>query len=292
MDKTIPTTRDQQRPRAMIDSVSWARLPWWGFIIIITGLILAYLILADPNYNATFQFLRVGVATTVRITFFSYILAVILGLITGIARTSTNPIPYTISTLYVEVVRGVPMIVLILYIAFGIVPIGITLINFLGDLGISLTSGSGLEPFFLGLSEFTIRKISMEMRGVIALGIGYGAYEAEVFRAGIQAISKGQIEAARSLGMTYFQSMRFIVLPQAIRAVLPPLGNDFISLLKDSALLTVLAVNELTQLGRKRRSSTFRVFETFNVVVFLYLMLTLVLSGGVRYLERRMKIED
>jgi polar amino acid transport system permease protein len=213
-------------------------------------------------------------------------------LITGIARTSKNAIVYTISTLYVEVVRGVPMIVLILYVAFGIVPIVVTLINWVGNMGVGLASGTSIEPLFFRLTEFTIRNISMELRGVIALGFGYGAYEAEIFRAGIQAIGKGQIEAARSLGMTYFQSLRFIVLPQAIRAVLPPLGNDFISLLKDSALLTVLAVNELTQLGRKRRSSTFRVFETFNVVVFLYLILTLFLSGGVRYLERRMKIDE
>ena len=288
----MEATSEERRPRAIIDSIPWAKLPWWGFILIISGLVIAYLILRNDNYNATFLFLKEGVVTTIRITFFSYILALILGLITGIARTSKNTIIYTISTLYVEVVRGIPMIVLILYIAFGIVPIFIILINWLGVLGVSLTSGTSLESFFIQWTEFTIRNISMEMRGIIALGFGYGAYEAEIFRAGIQAVGKGQIEAARSLGMTYFQSLRFIILPQAIRAVLPPLGNDFISLLKDSALLTVLAVNELTQLGRKRRSSTFRVFETFNVVVFLYLILTLVLSGGVRYLERKMKIED
>lgn len=288
----METTSEQRRPRAIIDSIPWAQLPWWGFILIISGLVIAYLIFADPNYNATFLFLQEGVFTTIRITIFSYIVALILGLITGIARTSKNTVIYTISTLYVEIVRGIPMIVLILYVAFGIVPLFVTLINWIGSLGVGLAGGTSLESFFLGLTQYTIRNISMELRGIIALGFGYGAYEAEIFRAGIQAIGKGQIEAARSLGMTYFQSLRFIVLPQAIRAVLPPLGNDFISLLKDSALLTVLAVNELTQLGRKRRSSTFRVFETFNVVVFLYLLLTIVLSGGVRYLERKMKIED
>ncbi len=286
------STSEQRRPRAIIDSIPWARLPWWGFILIISGLVIAYLILANPNYNATFLFLVEGAITTVRITIFSYILAIILGLITGIARTSKNPIIYTISTLYVEIVRGIPMIVLILYVAFGIVPLFVTLTNWIGSLGVDMAGGTSLEPFFIGLTQYSIRNISMELRGIIALGFGFGAYEAEIFRAGIQAIGKGQIEAARSLGMTYFQSLRFIVLPQAIRAVLPPLGNDFISLLKDSALLTVLAVSELTQLGRQRRASTFRVFETFNVVVFLYLMLTLVLSGGVRYLERKMKIED
>jgi polar amino acid transport system permease protein len=288
----METTKEQPRPRAVIDSIPWARLPWWGFLLILAGLAIAYLILVDSNYNATFQFLKEGVITTIRITFFSYIVALILGLITGIARTSKNTLIYTISTLYVEVVRGVPMIVLILYVAFGIVPIIVTLVNLLGQAGVSLASGTSLEPFFTQWTEFTIRNISMELPGVIALGFGYGAYEAEVFRAGIESIGRGQYEAALSLGMSYFQLMRFIILPQAIRRVLPPLGNDFISLLKDSALLTVLAVNELTQLGRKRRSSTFRVFETFNVVVFLYLILTLALSSGVRYLERRMKIEE
>jgi polar amino acid transport system permease protein len=100
------------------------------------------------------------------------------------------------------------------------------------------------------------------------------------------------MEAARSLGMSYIQAMRYIILPQAIRRVLPPLGNDFIALLKDSSLVTVLAVNELTQLGRLRRASTFRVLETFNVVAFLYLCMTLVLSAGVRLLERAFKYEE
>ena len=130
------------------------------------------------------------------------------------------------------------------------------------------------------------------MRFIIALSLGYGAFEAEIFRAGIQSISKGQMEAARSLGMSYIQSMRFIILPQAIRRVLPPLGNDFIAMLKDSSLATVLAVNELTQLTRIRRSSTFRVMEAFLVAAFLYLVMTLLLSGVVRMLERKMKIEE
>jgi polar amino acid transport system permease protein len=137
-----------------------------------------------------------------------------------------------------------------------------------------------------------IRSISMEWRGIIALALGYGAFEAEIFRAGIQSIGKGQMEAAKSLGMTYFQAMRFIILPQAIRRVLPPLGNDFIACLKDSSLITILAVNELTQMGRLRRAATFRAMETFNVVAFLYLSMTLVLSLFVRWLEHRMKIEE
>ena len=138
----------------------------------------------------------------------------------------------------------------------------------------------------------SIRSIPTEVRGILALAIGYGAFEAEVFRAGIVSIGKGQMEAAKSLGMTYLQSMRYIILPQAIRRVLPPLGNDFIAMLKDSALLTVLAINELTQLSRLRRASTFQIMVTFNVTAFMYLSMTLLLSAGVRWLEKKMKIEE
>jgi len=113
-----------------------------------------------------------------------------------------------------------------------------------------------------------------------------------VFRAGIQSIQRGQMEAARSLGMSYFQGMRYIILPQAIRRVLPPLGNDFIAMLKDSSLISVLAVRELTHLGKLNRSRTFRTFETWNTVAFLYLVLTLSLSLVVKYMERRMAYEE
>jgi polar amino acid transport system permease protein len=288
----METTRSMDERPGIVDRLQLNKLPWWGIVILVSALAITYLILTNDNYQDTFIFLKDGVVTTIRITFFAYLLSLVIGLLTGIARTSKNTFVYTIATLYVEVIRGIPMIVLILYIAFGVVPLFITFVNYLGNVGLDPSTGTALEQLFLYLSEYTIRNISMEFRGILALGIGYGAYEAEVFRAGIQAISRGQMEAARSLGMSYFKAMRLIILPQAIRAVLPPLGNDFISLLKDSALLTVLAVNELTQLSRKRRSSTFRVFETFNVVVFLYLAMTLLLSAGVRYIEKRMKIED
>jgi polar amino acid transport system permease protein len=230
-----------------------------------------------------------GVYTTLRITFFSFLIATILGLLAGLARVSKNPILYNTATLYVEIVRGVPLVVLMLYIAFALIPVLVIAIQGLGGWGLEHFPGI---RFFQSLADFTIRAIPMEGRAVIALGIGYGAYEAEVFRAGIQSISKGQMEAAKSLGMTYFQAMRFIILPQAIRRVLPPLGNDFIACLKDSSLATVLAVNELTQYGRLRRASTFRVLETFNVVAFLYLSMTLLLSALVRTLERKMRIDE
>lgn len=273
--------------------ISWDKKistwPWWAIALVGTGLLLIYLILASPKYNETFFYLTQGIYTTLRITFFSFLFATILGLCTGLGRVSKNVILYNVSTLYVELVRGIPLVVLLLYIAFALFPVFVEVIQGLGDWGLALLPNSG---FFQSLTEFTIRVVPMEGRAIIALAFGYGAYEAEVFRAGIQSISKGQMEAAKSLGMNYIQSMRFIILPQAVRRVLPPLGNDFISCLKDSSLATVLAVNELTQLGRLRRASTFRVLETFNLMAFLYLAMTLVLSGAVGWLERRMKIVE
>jgi polar amino acid transport system permease protein len=267
-------------------------LPWWAIILVATGLTLTYLILANVNYRETFQYLVNGIVVTLRITLMAYATATVLGLIAGLARTSKNVAVYTVSTLYVEAVRGVPLIVLMLYVAFILLPAVLALLQSLGAWGMSVGAAGPLSGLFRALQDLSIRSINLEARAIVALGVGYGAYEAEVFRAGIQSIGRGQMEAARSLGMSYPQAMRYIILPQAIRRVLPPLGNDFIACLKDSSLATVLAVNELTQLGRLRRASTFRVFETFNVVTFLYLAMTLLLSAGVRVLERRMKIEE
>jgi len=278
-------------PGAPSGIVNVSRLPWWGIIIVAAGLALTYAILATPTYHETFNYLVDGVAVTLRIAFSAYILATIIGLVTGLARTSKNQVLFTISTLYVETARGIPLIVLMLYVAYIIIPAVVTMVKGIGTWGVGLGQAS-IEPIFASLATLSIRQVNTEMRGIIALAIGYGAFEAEIFRAGIQSISRGQMEAARSLGMTYAQAMRFVILPQAIRRVLPPLGNDFIACLKDSSLLTVLAVNELTQLGRLRRASTFRVIETFNVVTYLYLAMTMVLSAVVRFIEERMRIEE
>ena len=267
-------------------------VPWWALIIIATGLFILYLILSDKNYSDTFNFLKAGIAMTLYITLVAFPIATVLGLITGLMRTSKNTVLYTIATIYVEVIRGIPLVVLILMVAFALVPLYVELVKGLGAWGLAQFGPDILGGWFTKMSTYSIRTIPMEIRAVIALAFAYGAFEAEIFRAGIQSISRGQMEAARSLGMRYFQAMRFVILPQAIRAVLPPLGNDFIAMLKDSSLATVLAVPELTQMTRVRRASTFRVMEAFNVAAFLYLSMTLVLSGAVRLLERKMKIEE
>jgi len=266
-----------------------SKWPWWVIALVLVGLAVIYLILASPNYQSSFIYLIQGVYTTLRITVFSYLIATIIGLLAGLARVSKNVFLFNISTLYVEIIRGIPLVVLLLYIAFALFPVFVDMVKGLGIWGLGIIPNS---RFLLSMSVFSIRTVSMEGRAIIALGFGYGAYEAEVFRAGIQSIGKGQTEAARSLGMTYLQAMRFIILPQAIRRVLPPLGNDFIACLKDSSLATVRAVNELTQLGRMLRASNFRVLEVFNIMAFLYLSMTLLLSGAVHWLERKMKIAE
>jgi len=273
-------------------SDSLQNVPWWALILALLGLFFLFQILSNENYHKAFVFLLAGIRLTLIITAVAYVIAAIIGLITGLGRVSDRLIPYTISTLYVEVIRGVPMLVQLIYIAFVVVPMGISAAN---AAGLWILHTPALASVLHGpaqwLTERSIRNVDMTTRGIIGLAIGYGAYEAEVYRAGIQSIEKGQMEAARSLGMSYFQAMRYIILPQAVKRVLPPLGNDFIAMLKDSSLLSALAVRELTQLGKLNRASTFRTFETWNTVTFLYLTMTILLSMLVKLLERRMSID-
>jgi polar amino acid transport system permease protein len=284
-------TLERGSPAARRD-LGFSRLPYWAFIIAALGLLITYLIFSNVNYRDTFFFLWAGINTTIRMTLIAFPIATAIGLIVGLCRISKNVVLNNLATLYVEMVRGIPLIVLILYTAFVAVPVLRDFLVIVGNWGLGWAGDGFLSNFFLRLSTFSIQSITMEARAIVALAIGYGAFEAEIFRAGVQSIGKGQMEAARSLGMSYFQSMRYIILPQAIRRVLPPLGNDFIALLKDSSLATVLAVPELTQMGRLRRASTFRYLETFNVVAYLYLAMTLMLSALVRFLERRFKYEE
>jgi polar amino acid transport system permease protein len=272
-----------------IRGVSGKDVPLWAVFVVAIAVLFIYTVLNSEKYQDTISILLFGrpeagalegILLTIRITLSAFAIAMVLGLITGLARTSNNVIIYNIATFYVEVIRGMPLVVLMLYVAFVLLPV---VINGFVSLGESLNIAF--------MANASIRDVSFESRAIFALAFGYGAYEAEVFRAGIESIERGQMEAARSLGMTYFQAMRYVILPQAVRRVLPPLGNDFISCLKDSSLATVLAVPELTQLGRVQRSSTFRVFEVFNSVAMLYLSMTLVLSYLVKRLERRMSGE-
>lgn len=169
--------------------------------------------------------------------------------------------PLTVfAELYIDLIRGVPMLVVILYIGF-------------------IVTGA--------IRDVTGLSLNMYSRGVAALSIGYSAYMAEIFRAGIQAIPKGQFEASRSLGLSAWQTARFIVLPQAIKIVIPPLGNEFIAMLKDTALLSVISVRETTQRMREFSSNTFLNFPPYNTAAILYVILTLAASSLMKWVERK-----
>ena len=264
------------------------KLPWWALLIALAAVLIVFSILTSPVYQDAFNFIKEGIVTTIRVTVIAYGLSLIGGLLLGLGRVSKNVILYNLATFYVEIVRGIPMLVIILYGAFVVVPLSLELINGLGNLMVKLVPLAGLGRAF---QQINIQQVDMSGRAIAGLAMGYAAFEAEVFRAGIQSIEKGQMEAARSLGMNYFQAMRYVILPQALRRVLPPLGNDLIAMLKDSSLISVLAVRDITQLGKLYRARSFRSFEAYNTMAFLYLTMTLSLSMVVKFLERKMSRE-
>lgn len=266
----------------------FARLPYWLLLALLLGALLLWSLLADKDYNLIFNAVSKGVGVTLYVCLISFGMALLVGLAFGLARVSRNRLIYEAASFYVEIIRGVPMLVILFYIAFVGAPGLVDLFNWVGGELQEL----GLGPVGKPLAEFGIRQLSFTSRAVLALVIGYSAFIAEIFRAGIESVERGQMEAALSLGMSRGQAMRYVILPQAIRRVLPPLGNDFIAMLKDSALVSVLGVQDITQLGRLYATSTFRFFETYNVVAFLYLVMTIGLSLVVRFWEKRNPLNE
>lgn len=279
----MSTTFDPLKNRRRTPADYFARLPYWLLTALLLGVFLLWNLLADADYRLIFNAVSRGVGVTLYVCLLAFALALLSGLILGLARVSRNRLIYEMASFYVEIVRGVPMLVILFYIAFVGAPGLAELFNWTGQ----QLQSSGLHAIGRPLAEFSIRQLSFTSRAVLALVIGYSAFIAEIFRAGIESVEKGQMEAALSLGMRRAQAMRLVILPQAIRRVLPPLGNDFIAMLKDSALVSVLGVQDITQLGRLYSTSTFRFFETYNVVAFLYLVMTIGLSLLVRYWENR-----
>lgn len=205
-----------------------------------------------------------GLLLTLEVSFLAIIFGILLGLFTGLARISDNPALRWGSIVYIELIRGSPLLVQIFlwYFVVG------TVINTM-------------------LSQYGMPQISPLWFGVMALAIFTGAYTAEIVRAGIQSVHRGQMEAARSLGMTYAQAMRKVILPQAFKRILPPLAGQFISLVKDSSLLGVISIRELTKASREVVTSSLQPFEIWIVCALLYLILTFTLSMFVQYLERK-----
>jgi polar amino acid transport system permease protein len=211
--------------------------------------------------------LVIGLWLTLKLSIIATIAGIIIGIIGGIARLSSNPALKWTSIVYVEIIRGSPLMVQILiwYFVFG------TVIN-----DLLATNGLGRLPAF--------------WYGVASLACFAGAYVTEIVRGGIQSIHRGQTEAARSLGMSYAQSMLHIIMPQALRRILPPLAGQFISLIKDSSLLGIIAIRELTKAAREIVSASLQPFEVYFIAAILYLVLTFTLSMAVQKLEKRMAV--
>lgn len=280
-----PTPADLGKPSV---KERLSQFPWW-FVALIDILIITLIAIAtDPSYSQAFNFIKIGLSITIRTTLTAFVFALLLGLLTGLGRISKNVFFRNLATLYVEFIRGVPMLVLIFFIAFVAVPATVGGMNSLGH-WIESMGWNWLATPFLVLEN---KAIDMNVRAIVALSVTYGAFLAEIFRAGIQSVSKGQMEAARSQGMSYGQAMVHIILPQAIRNVLPALGNDFVAMLKDSSLVSVLAVRDITQVARLYAGRSFRYEEAYTTLAILYLSMTIVLSLVVKYIERRVRQDE
>lgn len=244
---------------------------WWLLVVFVVGLIIFLSVIKpDPYWNAV-QFLSNGILVTIGVTTTSFFLVTIAGLFGGLGRLSKNSIIHSIATIYVEIIRGIPLMVQLLFWYFAFPAI-------IRQIGANLD----FAPF----KNYLANSIAM---AILGLTVCYTAYMSEIYRAGIQSISKGQMEAARSLGMSQTQAMRYIILPQAIRVILPPMGNEFISLLKDSSLVSVVAVADLTLLGRQFSGKYAIPIETWSMVALMYLVMTILSARVVAYIERKTK---
>ena len=260
-------------------SVPRREIPWWLLAIVLIGVVTLWAIVANQDYAHIFAALSGGIVTTLWVTFVAFFLALLLGLGIALLRTSRVRVLREVATFYIEIIRGIPILVALFYIAFVGAPWVVSAVNFLGGPLIE----AGLMP------ALSIRTLDFTWRAILALTICYSAFIAEVIRAGIEGVDRGQIEAADALGLPRWPIFRLIIAPQALRLALPPLGNDLVSMIKDSALVSALGVQDITQLGKVYSSGTFKFFETYNVVAFLYLVMTISLSLLVKLLEARLR---
>ena len=248
--------------------------PWWLLLVVAVGLWLFWQVIANELYAQVLRTLVKGIGITVFVAGVAYGLACVLGLGLALAGRSRWLVVRQATRLYVELVRGVPIIVLLLYVAFVLAP--------------ALVAGWNAVAEPLGLGIWKARDFPLLWRAVIALTLAYSAFISEIFRAGLDAVDIGQVEAAEALGLNAWQRFRHVVFPQAFRVVLPPLGNDFVAMVKDSSLVSVLGVADVTQLGKVTAAGNFRYFETYNVVALVYLVMTIGLSLALRRLERKL----
>jgi polar amino acid transport system permease protein len=253
--------------------------PWWLVALVVIGAGLAATIIVTDLYAQVFSTVVKGIGITIFVTLAAFFLAVVFGLGIALLGLSDNVVLRQIARFYIEVIRGIPILVLLFYIAFVGAPGLVSLYNWVIT---PLVSAGWLEPVL-------VRDFSLVWRAIIALTIGYASFLAEIFRAGIQSVDEGQIEAAKALGLNRYQRFRLIILPQAVRTVFPPLSNDFVSMVKDSSLVSVLGVTDITQMAKVYAAGSFRFFETYSIVAYIYLILTVGLSLILRRIEKAMR---
>ncbi|MEM6824173.1 MAG: amino acid ABC transporter permease, partial [Pseudomonadota bacterium] len=249
--------------------------PWWLVVAGAIGVYLAYRVVADDIYRQVLSTLSKGVGITVFVTLVSFFAASGLGLLLAVASLSRFVAIRQMARFYIEIVRGIPILVLLLYVAFVFAP--------------ALVAAWNWVAVSLEFEPIRTRDFTLLWRAILALTIAYSAFIAEVFRAGLQSVDQGQVEAANALGLSPWQRFRLIIFPQAFRTILPPLGNDFIAMVKDSSLVSVLGVLDVAQLGKVTAAGNFRYFETYNVVALIYLVMTITLSLVLRRIERRLR---
>jgi polar amino acid transport system permease protein len=226
-----------------------------AFFGAIALLVVLPLVSPDP-YLRILSFVPDGLVATFSVTLISIAFALMIGLFAGLGRISQHKTINRIATIYVEVIRGIPLLVQLFYIYYALGP---------------------------------LLKLQGPPAAILAMSICYGAYMAEIFRAGIQSIPKGQMEAALALGMSRAQALRKIIIPQTVKVILPPIGNEFIALLKDSSLVSILAVSDLLRRGREYASTSFRYFESYTVIALIYLVMTLFFSRLVAFMEEKLR---
>lgn len=206
------------------------------------------------------QFLLRGLWPTISVSLLAFFFSLLIGLVIGMLALVPQRVPRIFNRIYVEGIRAIPLLVLLLWVYYGL-------------------------PISLGI------ELDVFTAGVVALALSDSAFEAEIFRSGIQSIAQGQREAASSLGLTAWQSMRFVILPQAIRRILPPLGNQFVYVLKMSSLVSVIGLAELTRKANELNVTEYRPLEIYTALIVEYLLLILIVSYFVRKLEKRMAVE-
>jgi polar amino acid transport system permease protein len=236
-------------------------------------------LLDNPGFNLrvildSIPMLLEGAGLTVKLTTIAVFFGIIIGTFVGMGRLSRNVVTRKFCGFYVDFIRGTPLLVQIFLVYMGVPQVG----QFLGST-------------VLGRSEFTFI-IPPVIAGLLALSINSGAYVAEIVRSGIQSIDKGQTEAAVSLGLSNRQKMQYIILPQAFRRIVPPLGNEFIAMLKDSSLVSAIALEELVRRGQMVITRTFRPFEIWISVALVYLAMTMLISWLVRWSEKKLKVGE